>query len=102
MQAAGDIDAAARLADEADKAADLDYVMQNLPLALESSIEGLGRIATIVRSMKEFAHPDQAHKTFADLNQAIRSTLVIAHNEYKYVAELNTEFGDLPPDPNVI
>jgi signal transduction histidine kinase len=97
VRAAGDIDAAARLADEADKAADLDYIMQNLPLALESSIEGLGRIATIVRSMKEFAHPDQAQKTFADLNQAIRSTLVIAHNEYKYVAELGTEFGDLPP-----
>ena len=97
VQAAGDIDAAARLADEADKAADLDYIMQNLPLALASSIEGLGRIAIIVRSMKEFAHPDQAQKTFADLNQAIRSTLVIAHNEYKYVAELSTEFGDLPP-----
>jgi signal transduction histidine kinase len=49
--------------------------------------------------MKEFAHPDQAHKTLADLNQAIRSTLVIAHNEYKYVAELGTQFGDLPPIP---
>jgi signal transduction histidine kinase len=97
VQSAVDIEEAARLADEADKAADLDYIMQNAPLALESSIEGLGRIATIVRSMKEFAHPDQAQKTFADLNQAIRSTLVIAHNEYKYVAELNTEFGELPP-----
>jgi two-component system NtrC family sensor kinase len=31
------------------------------------------------------------------LNQAIRSTLVIAHNEYKYVAELDTQFDDLPP-----
>jgi signal transduction histidine kinase len=97
VQSAGDIDRAAQLADEADKTADLDYIMQNVPLALESSIEGLGRIATIVRSMKEFAHPDQGQKTFADLNQAIRSTLVIAHNEYKYVAALDTEFGDLPP-----
>jgi signal transduction histidine kinase len=97
VKSAGDIDEAARLAEEADKAADLDYILQNAPLALESSVEGLGRIATIVRSMKEFAHPDQAQKTFADLNQAIRSTLVIAHNEYKYVAELNTEFGELPP-----
>jgi signal transduction histidine kinase len=97
VQSAGDIEGAARLADEADKAADLDYIMKDVPLALESSIEGLGRIATIVRSMKEFAHPDQAQKTFADLNQAIRSTLVIANNEYKYVAELDTEFGDLPP-----
>jgi signal transduction histidine kinase len=97
VQSAGDIKGAGRLADEAERAADLDYIMQNAPLALDSSIEGLGRIATIVRSMKEFAHPDQAQKTFADLNQGIRSTLVIAHNEYKYVAELETQFGELPP-----
>jgi signal transduction histidine kinase len=59
-------------------------------------LEGLGRIATIVRSMKEFAHPDQTEKVPADLNQAIRSTLVIANNEYRYVAELATHLGELP------
>ena len=32
----------------------------------------------------------------ADLNQAIQSTLVIASNEYKYVAEVETAFGELP------
>jgi signal transduction histidine kinase len=93
----GDIAAAARFTVEAEKTADLDYIMENAPLAIASSIEGLGRIATIVRSMKEFAHPDQAQQTFADLNQAIRSTLVIAQNEYKYVAEIDTQFADLPP-----
>jgi two-component system NtrC family sensor kinase len=98
-QSSGDVAAAVRLADEAEKAADLDYILQNAPLALDSSIEGLGRIATIVRSMKEFAHPDQAEKTLADLNRAIRSTLIIAHNEYKYVAELSTQFDDLPTVP---
>jgi NO-binding membrane sensor protein with MHYT domain/signal transduction histidine kinase len=97
VQSRGDVAGAASLAAEAETAADLDYVMQNAPLAIESSIEGLGRIATIVRSMKEFAHPDQAKKTDADLNQAIRSTLVVAHNEYKYIAEIETHFGDLPP-----
>jgi signal transduction histidine kinase len=99
IQMEGDVAAAARLAGEAETAADIDYIMQNVPPALSSSLEGLGRIATIVRSMKEFAHPDQAQKTSADLNQAIRSTLVIAHNEYKYLAELSTEFGDLPLVP---
>ena len=99
VQAAGDIVAAAHVAAEAEKAADLDYVMENAPLAIESSIQGLARIAVIVRSMKEFAHPDQAEKQFADLNQAIRSTLVIAHNEYKFIAEVDTHFGDLPPVP---
>ena len=47
--------------------------------------------------MKEFSHPDQREKTSADLNQALQSTLIIARNEYKYVANLETDFGDLPP-----
>jgi signal transduction histidine kinase/HAMP domain-containing protein len=88
--------AAAALAAEAEKKADLDYILENMPQAVESSIDGLGRIATIVRSMKEFAHPDQALKTFGDLNHAICSTLVIAHNEYKYIADLETHYGEVP------
>ena len=99
VQSAGDIAAAAQIAEAAEKAADLDYVLDNVPSALASSLEGLRRIATIVRSMKEFAHPDQAQQSLADLNQAIRSTLVIANNEYKYVAELDAQFADLPPVP---
>jgi two-component system NtrC family sensor kinase len=98
-QSSGDVLAAARLADDAEKTADLDYILQHAPHALDSSIEGLERIATIVRSMKEFAYPDQAQKTMADLNQAIRSTLVVAHNEYKHVAELRTQFDNLPAIP---
>jgi signal transduction histidine kinase len=46
--------------------------------------------------MKEFAHPDQNEKAPADLNQALQTTLNIARNEYKYVAEITTEFGELP------
>jgi two-component system, sensor histidine kinase and response regulator len=96
VQSGQEVAAAARLACEVEKTADLDYIMENAPQAIDSSIEGLRRIATIVRSMKEFAYPDQANKSLADLNQAIRSTLVVAHNEYKYVAEIDTQFGELP------
>jgi PAS domain S-box-containing protein len=98
-QQGGDVIEAAARAAQSETAAELDYLMKDVPLALEGAVEGLGRIATIVRSMKEFAHPDQAEKTLADLNQAIRSTLVIAHNEYKYVAEIDTQFGELPLVP---
>lgn len=99
VQSGSDVAAAAHLAAEAEKAADLDYVLENATPAIDSSMEGLARIATIVRSMKEFAHPDQAEKIHADLNRAIRSTLVVASNEYKYVAEIDAEFGELPPVP---
>jgi signal transduction histidine kinase/HAMP domain-containing protein len=96
VNSGADASAMARFAADAEKTADLDYILENVPLAVESSIDGLSRIATIVRSMKEFAHPDQAQKTFADINNAIRSTLVIAHNEYKYVADIETHYGELP------
>lgn len=75
---------------------DLAYLLQNLPQALDRSLEGLGRVATIVRSMKEFAHPDQKEMRPADLNRCIASTLTIARNEFKYVADLDLQPGDLP------
>ena len=96
VQSAGDVAAAAGLAAEAERAADLDYIMENAPPAIESAVDGLGRIAAIVRSMKEFAHPYQGEKKPAYLNQAIRSTLIVARNEYKYVAEVDAQFGELP------
>lgn len=78
---------------------DLDYLLEKLPQAIARCIEGLGRVAVIVRSMKEFAHPDSSERTEADINQAIQSTLVIARNEYKYVADLETDLNPLPPVP---
>ena len=91
-----DVAAAAKAAEEAEDDADLDYILENAPVALDRARDGLGRVAAIVRSMKEFAHPDRKEMAQADLNQAIQSTLVIASNEYKYVAEVETDLGDLP------
>jgi signal transduction histidine kinase len=88
--------AAARAAEEAEDGADLDYILENAPVALDRAREGLGRVAAIVRSMKEFAHPDRKEMAQVDINHAIASTLVIASNEYKYVADVVTEYGELP------
>ncbi len=75
MDSCGDTGTAARVAADAEEAADFDYIMDNIPRAIDGSLEGLGRITTIVRSMKEFAHPDQATKTLADLDQPGHSLL---------------------------
>jgi signal transduction histidine kinase len=91
------VTAAAKAAEEAEDDADLDYILENAPVALDRARDGLGRVAAIVRSMKEFAHPDRKEMTQSDLNQAISSTLVIASNEYKYVAEVETDLGHVPP-----
>jgi signal transduction histidine kinase len=68
-----------------------------VPDSFASCQDGISRISTIVRAMKEFSHPDQREKAPADLNQALQTTLAVAKNEYKYVADITTEFGDLPP-----
>ncbi len=81
-------------------AADLDYLMTEIPKALEQSDEGIHRVAKIVRAMKEFAHPGGEEKSGVDLNKAIESTVTVARNEWKYVADLTTDLAsDLPPVP---
>jgi PAS domain S-box-containing protein len=75
----------------------IEDIKAELPPALDRVADGLTRIAEIVRSMKEFSHADQAEMSRVDLNRAIKSTLVIASTEYKYVADVVTDFApDLP------
>ena len=87
---------AANQATEAENDLDLAYLVENIPGAFERSLDGLERVATIVKSMKEFAHPDAKQMTAVDLNRAIESTLTMSRNEYKYVADIDLEFGELP------
>lgn len=80
--------------------ADLEYLCEEVPKAIEQSLEGVNRVATIVRAMKEFSHPGVEEKTATDLNRAIDSTITVARNEWKYVADVVTDFDpDLPLVP---
>ena len=79
--------------------ADLDYLRENIPTSIAATLDGVGRVAKIVQSMKAFAHPDRGEKEPADLNRALRNTLTVATNELKYVATVETEFGDIPAVP---
>ncbi len=78
------------------KEMDVDYLLTEVPLAIEQSLEGVERVSNIVRAMKEFAHPDLDEKVHVDLNRMIETTITVARNEWKYVADLETEL-----DPNL-
>jgi len=75
---------------------DVDYLLANLPEAIARALDGLDRVAKIVAATKEFSYPYLKEKSLADVNQAIRSTLVISNNETKYVATVHAELGELP------
>ncbi|MBN2715928.1 MAG: PAS domain-containing protein [Deltaproteobacteria bacterium] len=68
--------------------ADLDFLMEEIPLSIAQSEEGLKRIAQIVLAMKEFSHPGRDEKVPADINKAIRNTAQVCANEWKYVANM--------------
>lgn len=76
-----------------EQAADLDYLVEEIPAALKQSLEGLERVATIVQAMKTFSHPGQREMTLTDLHEALESTITISRNEWKYVADVETVFA---------
>ena len=77
---------------------DLEYSFAEMPGALRQSLEGIERITHIVRAMKEFSHPGSAQKAAADLNRAIESTVTVASNEWKFVADMKLDLEPtLPP-----
>ncbi|HEX2672500.1 MAG TPA: hypothetical protein VHM25_16575, partial [Polyangiaceae bacterium] len=87
-------------ADAAVNKAKVPYLIQQLPRALEQSREGLGRIASIVQAMKEFSHPSGSDKKPVNLREAIETTIAVARNEWKYVADVELEMApELPLVP---
>ncbi|HEX7035276.1 MAG TPA: response regulator [Pseudomonadales bacterium] len=73
------------------EAADLDFVLNEIPAALEQSVDGIDRISRIVNAMKGFTHPGGDEPESCDLNKLIEDTVTIARNEWKYVAELSLD-----------
>jgi len=86
-----------RLLDAQLEATDMEYAAEHLPLAFKSIRDGVSRVAKLVQAMKQFGHPDPVELRPADINQALQSTLTIAANEIKYVADVETDFGELAP-----
>jgi two-component system NtrC family sensor kinase len=80
-----------------ESAIDVDFLATEIPKAFVRTRDGIERVASIVRAMKEFAHPDSGQHADADLNRAILTTLTVAHNEYKYHGRIETCLGELPP-----
>ena len=91
------IAAAIEVAQQAELDVDLPYLSESLPPAFARCVDGLDQISKIVRSLKDFAHPSAHVKVPADLNRIIENVLTIARSEYKFVATLHTQLGELPP-----
>jgi len=75
---------------------DLDYLLEELPQAVSQSREGVKRITEIVQALRAFSHPGEEHKKATDINRALQTTITVARNEWKYVADVH-----FLPNPNL-
>ncbi len=70
----------------------INFVLEEVPRAIGEAGEGLERIAKIVRAMKEFSHPSTGMPAQVDLRELIDTTVTVSRNEWKYAADVVTEF----------
>jgi len=68
-----------------------EYLMAEVPRAIEQALEGTGRVAVIVRAMRGFSHPGQQEKAASDINRAVADTATVSTNEWRYASEMVLE-----------
>ncbi len=76
---------------------DVEFLIEEIPKSINDALEGVTRVSSLVSAMKEFSHPGTKEKVALDLNHAIQSTITMAQNEWKYVAEMETNFEPTLP-----
>ncbi|WP_167760936.1 ATP-binding protein [Geodermatophilus sp. DF01_2] len=82
---------------EAEAGIDFEYLEEEIPSAVAQTLQGIERVATIVRAMKTFSHPGHQEQAPADLNEALAATVTVTRHQVSDVADLHLELGELPP-----
>lgn len=75
----------------------IDFIIDDIPGLFEDTEIGLTRVKEIVDGLRNFSRVDQAMEfDVFDVNEGIKDTLVVTKNKYKYLANIETNFGALP------
>lgn len=83
-------------AEEKVKAADLEFLRDDMVDLLQESQDGIQRVRRIVQDLKDFSHVDQGEWVWADIHRGLDSTLNIVNNEIKYKATVHKDYSELP------
>lgn len=74
---------------------DLAFILSDSPKAIEQALDGVQRVAEIIKAMRTFSHiEDSQTKQVLDIHEALNSALTISRNGYKYIAEVETDFAE--------
>jgi len=76
----------------------LEELLQEVPLAVDEALDGIRRMAHVIREMKEFAGDSQTEVVALDLNQALRNVVEVSRSSWSEVldVQLDLQPGLLP------
>lgn len=75
----------------------LDFLLRDMPELIAESLEGTGRVMSIVKSLREFSHVDSSQWKETNLIDGMESTLRIINNELKYKATIHKDYQEQMP-----
>lgn len=96
----GEFEAAAAFRDEIEKykkEINLDFAINDTIQLLAESKDGLSRISSIVKGLKDFSHAGGGDLSRHDLAKCVEDAIMISLHEVKNSAELIKDFGEVPP-----
>jgi len=70
--------------------------LQDVEQLARDSLEGLGQIAELVQSLKDFSRLDRAAEERFDVREGLEKTLTITHNLLKHGIEVERDFEEVP------
>lgn len=74
-----------------------EFLIEEVPMAIKDSLEGVEQVASIVFAMKRFSHPDIEEKKAVDINESVENVVTVARNEWKYASDLELHLSDELP-----
>lgn len=80
------------------KTEDIDFIIEETPVAIEQSLHGLEQVASIVSAIREFSHPGEAELKPVNINNIIETTVSVSRNSWKHIAELELDLEDDIPE----
>jgi two-component system, NtrC family, sensor kinase len=81
---------------ELEKKLKINYLLEDTDDLIDESLDGAGRIQTIVNNLKTFSRVDQNDVSIINLNDCVDGTINIIWNELKYNVSIEKNYGDLP------
>lgn len=76
----------------------IDFLSEEVPEAIKQTFEGLERVRKIINAMRDYSHIGVDEKVHCNINKAIESTVTVARNEWKYVADVKFDFDESLPE----